>query len=82
MQYTKFDGYYYSRPVSYKSYYPRIQKPEVLQENDADTQEVIQILTKNSIKFDNRGGLSRGIRFGDWEVGKRVYTHHNDYTAP
>ena len=82
MFYTPFDGYYYSRPVAYRSYYPRLQKQEILKENDADTQEVINILQKNGIQFTNLGGLSRGIRWGDWELGKRVYTHHNDNTAP
>jgi hypothetical protein len=82
MYYTPFDGYYYSRPVAYRSYYPRLQKEEILKENDADTQEVIKILQKNGVQFTNLGGLSRGIKFEDWELGKRVYNHHNDYAAP
>ncbi len=66
MYYTPFDGYYYSRPVAYRSYYPRLTKQEILQQNDADTQQVIGILQKNGIQFNNLGGLSRGIKFDDW----------------
>lgn len=54
----------------------------MLKENDPDTKEVIALLQKNNVQFTNLGGLSRGIRFGDWELGKRVYNHHNDYAAP
>jgi hypothetical protein len=65
MFYTKFDGYYYSRPVSYKSYYARIDKPEILVENDVDTQDILKFLQANNIVVNNLGGLSRGIRFDD-----------------
>ena len=82
MIYTPFDGYYYSRPVAYRSYYPRVAKTELLKENDADTHQVIKILEKDGVEFTNNGGLSRGIRFNDWELGKRVFNHHNDYAAP
>jgi L-lysine 2,3-aminomutase len=82
MYYTPFDGYYYSRPVAYKSYYPRLTKQSILQENDADTQDVLRVLQKSGINFVNNGGLSRGITFDDWEVGKRVFNHHNEYAAP
>lgn len=64
--YTPFDGYYYSRPVAYRSYYPKIQKEEILKESDVDTQEVIKVLHKSGIQFTNLGGLSRGLKFGDW----------------
>ena len=63
MSYTPFDGYYYSRPVAYRSYYPRIGKEQILKENDTDTQQVLQLLQKNGVQFNNLGGLSRGIRF-------------------
>jgi hypothetical protein len=39
-------------------------------------------LKKSDIEANNLGGLSRGIKFGDWEVGKRVYNHHNTYASP
>ncbi len=39
-------------------------------------------MQKNGVEVTNLGGLSRGIRFGDWEMGKRVFNHHNDYAAP
>lgn len=51
MNYTRFDSYYYSRPVSYRSYYPKLQKTEILKENDSDTQEVINFFTKEGIVF-------------------------------
>ena len=65
MFYTRFDGYYYSRPTSYRSYYPRLQKPEILVENDIDTQDILRFFQKNNIVVNNLGGLSRGIRFDD-----------------
>lgn len=38
MNYTPFDSYYYSRPVAYTSYYPKVAKQSVLTENDPETQ--------------------------------------------
>ena len=81
MNYTPFDSYYYSRPVAYKSYYPKLQKEEILKENDPDTQEIIKLLTSRQIKFDNLGGLSRGIKFDDIELGKRKFNHHGSSLA-
>ena len=51
-------------------------------ENDADTQKVLKLLQTNGVNFTNLGGLSRGIKFEDWEVGKRIFNHYNDYAAP
>ena len=76
MFYNRFDSYYYSRPVSYRSYNTRIQKPEILRIDESDTKEVLNFLNSRNMKCDNLGGLSRGIRFDDYEVGKRVFNHH------
>ena len=40
MFYNKFDSYSYSRPVSYHSYNPRIQKREILTLKDPESEEV------------------------------------------
>ena len=42
-----------------------------------DFRKVLQFFSKNNVTVDNLGGLSRGIRFGDIEVGKRVYNHNS-----
>jgi hypothetical protein len=76
MFFNRFDSYYYSRPVSYRSYNPRIQKPEILAENDVDTRDLLSYFQKQGITVQNLGGLSRGIRFGDIEIGKRQFNHH------
>lgn len=76
MLFNKFDSYHYSRPVSYRSYNPRVVSKEILPFNDADTQEVIRLLKQRNIEFEDQGGLARGIRFGDFEVGKRKYNHN------
>jgi hypothetical protein len=65
MFYGKFDSYYYSRPVSYKSYYPRIDKKEILKVSDKDGDEVKNFLIRNGYQITDLGGLDRGIRFGD-----------------
>ena len=77
MFFNKFDSYYYSRPISYRSYYPRLQKPEILQINDPHSQEVLNFLKQQNIEVTDLGGLARGIRFFDIEVGKRQYNHNN-----
>ncbi len=65
MSYTKFDSYYYSRPVSYRSYYPRIQKQEILPYNDQESAQIVEILRAAQKEVNDLGGLARGIRFGD-----------------
>lgn len=82
MFYGKFDSYYYSRPVSYKSYYPRIDKPEILKVADKDGEEVKNFLRKNGYEITDLGGLDRGIRFGDIEIGRRAFSHHSDNILP
>lgn len=77
MFYNKFDSYYYSRPVSYRSYNPRLVKPEILKETDPDTIALLNFFKRLNITVDDLGGISRGIRFGDLEVGKRIYNHNN-----
>ena len=76
MYYGRFDSYYYSRPVAYRSYYPRIQKPEILHFETRDTEEVLNLFRNRNIQFTDLGGLNRGIRFLDFEVGKRIFNHH------
>ena len=75
--YTRFDSYYYSRPVSYRSYYPRIQKQEVLPFRDEESAQTLALLAELKVATNDLGGLARGIRFGDLEVGKRTYTHNS-----
>lgn len=82
MFYNKFDSYYYSRPVSYKSYNPRIQKPEILKNVDAEADQVKNFLTRNGYQVQDLGGLDRGIRFGDTEIGRRTFNHHGVGVPP
>ena len=82
MHYNRFDSYFYSRPVAYKSYYPRIEKKEILTFNDPETDQVVNYLRAEGYDVQNLGGLARGIRFGDIEVGRRTFNHHNDLVAP
>lgn len=77
MFFNSMDSYYYSRPVSYRSYNPRISKPEIILVKDPETEQVIELFRKNNQAIDNLGGLARGIRFGDLEVGRRVYNHNS-----
>lgn len=77
MFFNKFDSYYYSRPVSYRSYNPRLVKPEILKINDPQSQEVLNFLKSQNIEVTDLGGLARGLRFFDIEVGRRVYNHNN-----
>ena len=76
VSFGKFDSPYYSRPVSYRSYNPRIQKKEILNITDPESEKVLDFFRRNNVTVDNLGGLARGIRFGDLEVGKRVYNHN------
>lgn len=77
MFFNKFDSYYYSRPVSYRSYNPRLVKPEILKINDTQSQDVLNFLKSQNIEVTDLGGLARGIRFFDLEVGRRRYNHNN-----
>jgi hypothetical protein len=77
MSYTRFDSYYYSRPISYRSYYPRLQKQEISPYNDQESAQRIEILKGAQKEVNDLGGLARGIRFGDLEVGRRVYNHNS-----
>ena len=81
MFYNKFDSYYYSRPVAYKSYNTRIEKPEILKYNDAQADQVKAFLKSNGYDVTDLGGLARGIRFGDVEVGRRNFNHHANNVA-
>ena len=62
---NKFDSYYYSRPVSYRSYNTRISKPEILSIKDTETEQILEFFRQYNQTVDNLGGLARGIRFGD-----------------
>jgi len=77
MFYGKFDSYYYSRPVSYRSYHPKVTRPEILKFDDPQTQEVLNFLRQQNIETTDLGGLARGIRFFDLEVGKRHFNHNS-----
>ena len=73
MFYTTWNTTNYSRPIAYRSYYPRVHKKEVISSIEPETNEVIALLQNCGIKYDNLGGLSRGVRFEDFEVGKRHF---------
>lgn len=77
MFYNRFDSYYYSRPIAYRSYYPRVSKQELLPFDDSETKDVLAFLRNQGLEVDNRGTLHRGILFKDIEVGKRQYNHNN-----
>ena len=74
--YNRGDSFYYSRPVSYRSYNPRVTRKEILNITDPETDTVLEFFRRNNVVVDNLGGLARGIRFGDIEVGRRVYNHN------
>jgi hypothetical protein len=65
MSYNRFDSYFYSRPVSYRSYYPRLTKQTLLSDLDPDTTKVNNFLRSKGVEVNDLGGISRGIRFGD-----------------
>lgn len=74
MYFNRWDSFYYSRPISYRSYYPRQQKLELLKQNDSQTQEVLTLLrSQEGGNLQDLGGLGRGIRFNDLEVGRRNF---------
>jgi hypothetical protein len=75
--YGKFDSYYYSRPVSYRSYNPKVSREEILSISDSESSELLEFFRKNNVEVSNLGGLSRGIRFGDLVVERRVYNHNS-----
>ncbi len=77
MFFNKFDSYYYSRPISYRSYYPKLTRPEILKIQDPQSQEVLNFLNQQKLEVTDLGGLARGIRFDDIEVGRRVFNHNN-----
>lgn len=81
MFFNQFDSYYYSRPVSYQSYNIKVSRPPVLRFDDSQSTEVLNFLRQQNIEATDLGGLSRGIRFFDLEVGKRHY-NHNGYNVP
>jgi len=75
--YNKFDSYYYSRPVSYRSYNTRVSRPEILNISDPESNQVLELLAHYKINANNLGGLARGIQFGDLLVERRVYNHNS-----
>lgn len=75
--FSRFDSYYYSRPVSYRSYNAKISRPDVLTINDQETNELLDFFRRNNVEVENFGGLARGIRFGDLLVERRVFNHNS-----
>jgi hypothetical protein len=76
--YGIFDGYYYSRPVSYRSYYPRVQKPFVLSDHlDRENDVIKGILSKFRQEFEPKDTLARGIHWNDFVFGKRHFNHNS-----
>ena len=83
MLYNKFDSYYYSRPVSYKSYYPKLTKtsqPLLLGAIGPDeTGIVLDYFRSQKLVYVDKGGLDRGIVVGSigLEVSKRTFNHNS-----
>jgi hypothetical protein len=77
MSYGRFDSYYYSRPVSYRSYNPKVLRQDILTVNDTETNELLDFFARNNVAVENLGGLARGIRFGDLLVERRVFNHNS-----
>ena len=77
MYFNRFDSYFYSRPISYRSYNPKITRKDILPFIDPETDQVLDFFKRNNIQVTDLGGLARGIRFGDLEVGKRTFNHNN-----
>lgn len=76
--YGIFDGYYYSRPVSYRSYYPRQQKRFVLTDHLDRGDDVIKsILGKYRQAYNDKETLARGIHWNDFVFGKRHFDHNS-----
>jgi hypothetical protein len=75
--YNKFDSYYYSRPISYRSINTRVSRPEILNISDPESNQVLELLAKYKVNANNLGGLARGIQFGDLLVERRVFNHNS-----
>lgn len=73
--------WYWRRPISYRSYNPRVSRPEILKVQDQETNQVVNFLKQQNIDATNLGGLARGVRFWDLEVGRRHYNYHNYLVA-
>lgn len=78
MRTGRFDSIFYSRPVSYRSYNPRILRKEILNIKDIETTELLDFFNRNNVTVEDFGGLGRGIRFGDLLVERRVFNHNAD----
>jgi hypothetical protein len=74
----KYQSADFIRPYSYQSYYPRLLKPNILKIQDPQSDEVVRLLTQQHIEFQDFGGLGRGIKFWDYQVGRRHYNFHNE----
>lgn len=66
MFFNRFDSYYYSRPIAYRSYNHRLTKPEILKYDDHESQEVVNFLRQQGFEPKNKGTLHRGILFEDF----------------
>jgi hypothetical protein len=76
-----FDAYSYSRPVAYKSYYTRESKPYILNDNfDKETEMIKDLLAKNRQSFDPKEGLTRGLHWNGYKLGKRRFDHNSHET--
>ncbi len=73
-----FDSYSYSRPVSYRSYTPRVWKPYILTDHlDKESDEIKGILQRNRQGFDEKETLARGITWNGYLFGKRRFNHNS-----
>lgn len=48
--FNRFDSYFYSRPVSYRSYNPRVLRQEILSVNDTETNELLDFFRRNNVQ--------------------------------
>lgn len=45
----RFDSYYYSRPISYRSYNPRLTRGEIISVNDTETNDILAFFKRNNV---------------------------------
>lgn len=67
---------YYRRPIAYHTISVRQSRPEIIKVEDAQSTEVLNLLKNGKFEYTNLGGLGRGIRFGDIELGRRHYNYN------
>ncbi len=63
--------------TTYGSYNPIFNGPKIIKFNDPQSQEVLNYLRQQNYQPTDLGGLVRGIKFENIEVGKGIYNQNN-----